>query len=213
MRPGNLPGGGHDKVTWKRSRDLLTWRRDNVSLRRGGDVPQWRYWVFHLGLTGDVVGTYWWDVVDMYHWVVLVTYQWDVVGCFIWDLFETWWRRTYETSLLRPLETSTRHSNKMSRIRTTETSWQSSIQMSLGVSFEMYLWRGWDVQRDVVTALPRRLFAGWGNSVSSKRVLYENTNKVLGSSSFVFKICSYHIEIVLTYQVNINLKQDKHKIL
>ena len=118
MRRGNLPGGGHDKVTWKRSRELLTRRRDNVSLRRGGDVPQWRYWVFHLGLTWDVVGTYWWDVVDMYHWDVMVTYQWDVVGCFIWALFETSWRRTDETTMLRPLETSSRHSNKMSWIRT-----------------------------------------------------------------------------------------------
>ena len=207
MRPGNLPGGGHDKVTWKRSRDLLKRRCDNVSLRRGGDVPQWRYWMFHLGLTGDVVGTYWWDVVDMYHWDVLVAYQWDVVGCFIWNLFEMLWRRTDETSLLRPLETSSRHSNKMSWIRTSETSWRSSIETSLGVSFETYLRCRWDVQRDVVTTLPRRLFAGWGNSVSPKCILYENANKVLGSCSFVFKICSYHIKIVLTHQVNMNLKQ------
>ena len=38
MRRGNLPDGGHDKVTWKRSRDLLTKRRDNITPRRGGDV-------------------------------------------------------------------------------------------------------------------------------------------------------------------------------
>ena len=43
MRRGNLPDGGHDKITWKRIRDLLTRRRDNVTLRRGGDVPQRRY--------------------------------------------------------------------------------------------------------------------------------------------------------------------------
>ena len=27
--------------------------------RRGGDVPQRRYWVFHLGVTEDVVETWW----------------------------------------------------------------------------------------------------------------------------------------------------------
>ena len=42
MRRGNLPHGGHDKVTWKRSRDLLTKCHDNVTLRRGGDMPQRR---------------------------------------------------------------------------------------------------------------------------------------------------------------------------
>ena len=89
MRHENLPDWAHDKVTWKRSRNLLTRRRNNVTLRRGGDVPQRRYWVFHLVLTGNVVETYWWDVKDTYHWGVLVTYHWDVVGCFIWDLFET----------------------------------------------------------------------------------------------------------------------------
>ena len=162
MRHGNLPDGGHDKITWKRSRDLLTRRHDSVTLRRGGDVPQRRQLVFHLRLTGDVVGTYSWDVVDTCPWDVLGTYQWDVVGCFIWDLFEKSWRRTDKASLLRPLETSSRRSNKMSRRRTTETSWWRSIETSLGVSFETYLRRRWDVQRDVVTTLRRCLVAGWG---------------------------------------------------
>ena len=58
MRRGNLPDGVHGKVISKRSRDLLIRRRDNLTLRRGGDVPPRRYWVFHLGLTGDVVETY-----------------------------------------------------------------------------------------------------------------------------------------------------------
>ena len=40
MRRENQPDGGNDKVTWKRSRDLLTRRRNNVSLSRGGDVLQ-----------------------------------------------------------------------------------------------------------------------------------------------------------------------------
>ena len=55
MRCGNLPDEGHDKATWKRSRDLLTRRRINVTLKDGGDVPQVLCWVFHLGLTGDVI--------------------------------------------------------------------------------------------------------------------------------------------------------------
>ena len=138
MKRESLPGGGHDKVTWKRSRDLITKRRDNVTLRRGRDVPKRRNWVFHLRLTGDVVETNQWDVVDMYHWDVLVTYHWGVVWCFIWDLFETSWRRTDGTSLLR---------------LATETSWRCSIETSLCVSFEIY--------RDVCMTSSRRLVAGW----------------------------------------------------
>ena len=42
MRRGNPLGGGHDKVTWKRSRVLLKRHRDNVTLRLGGNVPQRR---------------------------------------------------------------------------------------------------------------------------------------------------------------------------
>ena len=55
MRRGNLPDVGNDKVTWKRNRDLLKRRRDNITPRRGRDVPLRRYWVFHLGVTEDVV--------------------------------------------------------------------------------------------------------------------------------------------------------------
>ena len=57
MRPRNLPDGGYDKVIWMCSRDLLTRRRENVTPRRGGDVPQQRFWVFYLGLTGDAAET------------------------------------------------------------------------------------------------------------------------------------------------------------
>ena len=34
-------------------RDLLKRRLENVNRRRGGDVPQQRFWVFYLGLKGD----------------------------------------------------------------------------------------------------------------------------------------------------------------
>ena len=37
---------------------LETRPRDNATPRRGGDVPQRRYWVFHLEVTEDVVETY-----------------------------------------------------------------------------------------------------------------------------------------------------------
>ena len=103
--------------------------------------------------------------MDTYHWDVLVTYHWDGVGCFIWDLSETLWRYTDGTWLLRPLETSSRCSNKMSWRRTAEMSWQRSTNTSLGVSFETYLRRCWDVQRDVVTMSLRRHVAGWGKSI------------------------------------------------
>ena len=46
MRRGNLQDRGHDKATQKRIRVLLTPRRDNVTMRSGGDVPQRRYGCF-----------------------------------------------------------------------------------------------------------------------------------------------------------------------
>ena len=88
-------------------------------------------------------------------------YHQNVFGCFIWDLFGTFWRCTYETSSLCPFKMSSQHSNKTSWRRTTETSWWRSTETSLGVSFEMNLQRCWDVQKDVVTTLPRRFVAGW----------------------------------------------------
>ena len=50
MRRGTLPYGGHDKVILKRSRDLSTRHRDNVTPRHCGDLSQRCYWEFHLGL-------------------------------------------------------------------------------------------------------------------------------------------------------------------
>ena len=58
MRRGNLPDGGHEKLENVVETVVETRRRDNVTTKRGGDVPQRRYWVFHLGITGDVVETY-----------------------------------------------------------------------------------------------------------------------------------------------------------
>ena len=52
MRHENPSDRAHNKVTCKR-RD----RCNNVTPRRGGDVPQQRYWAFHLELTGDVAET------------------------------------------------------------------------------------------------------------------------------------------------------------
>ena len=77
----------------RRCRDILK-ARSYVPLRRLGDVPPRRRWVFHLRLIWDVVKTYWWDVVITSPWDVVTTYQedvvkmyhWDVVGCFIWDV-------------------------------------------------------------------------------------------------------------------------------
>ena len=148
---------GHVKVFWSRecSRDCT---RDKASLQR--DSKTWwkrttkgRDWVFYLGVTKDVIGTYYWDVVDTYHWDVSLTYHWDVIGCFIWELFEVLWRRIDETSSLRPHKTSAQHTNK--------TLWRRTTKTWLGVSFEKYLRRHWNVQRDVVTTSSRRLVAGW----------------------------------------------------
>ena len=114
MKRRNLSDEGHDKITWKRIRDLIARRPDNATLRRGGDVPQRRYWVFHLGLTGDVVDTY----TEMSWWRTSET----PLGVSFGDLLQTSWRHTDEKLLLHPLETSSRYSNKLSRRRTTETS-------------------------------------------------------------------------------------------
>ena len=94
MKHGNLSDEGQGKITWKRIRDLLTSRRDNVTLRRGGDVPQWRSWVLHLGLTGDVVDTYHWDrrlgdVPPRRRWVFHLRPAWDVVKTYWWDVVVT----------------------------------------------------------------------------------------------------------------------------
>ena len=80
MRRGNLPDGGHDKITWKRIRDLLTRRRDNVTLRRGGDVPQ------------HVIGCFIWDIQET-SWIRTT---------------ETSWWRTSEMSLGVSFETCLR---------------------------------------------------------------------------------------------------------
>ena len=46
----------------RRCRDVLMGRRGYIPLRRLGDIPLIRGWVFHLRLIWDVVETYWWDV-------------------------------------------------------------------------------------------------------------------------------------------------------
>ena len=67
------------------------------------------------------------------------------------------WRRTNWKLLLRPLETFSQGSNMTLCRRTTETSWQYFTETSLGVSFETYLRRCWDVQRDVIATSPCHL--------------------------------------------------------
>ena len=104
----------------------------------------------------------------MYHWDVLLTYHWDVLGCFIWDLFETSWRRT------------------------TEKSWRRSTETSLGVSFERYLRRHWDVQRDVVTTSLRRLVAGWEGHFY---VSYQKCLKPSFSQIWITKSKVIHVQI------------------
>ena len=52
MRRGNLSDLAHLKVTCKR-RD----RPNNVTPRRGRELPHQRYCMFHLRLAGDVIDT------------------------------------------------------------------------------------------------------------------------------------------------------------
>ena len=114
MRRGNLPDTCHENVIWKRSRDQLTKRRNNVTRRRGGDAPKWCYWVFHLEAPQRCTnGTSWirttetprWrtteasfvvsfetclrrrgDVLMWRYCYVVSMFHRDVVGCPIWDI-------------------------------------------------------------------------------------------------------------------------------
>ena len=81
MRRGDLSDGGHDKITWKRIGDLLTRRRDNVTVRRGGDVPN------------DVIGCLIWDLQET-SWIRTTE--------------ASWWRSS-EKSLGVSFETCLRH--------------------------------------------------------------------------------------------------------
>ena len=193
MRLENLPDGGHVKVIWSRERsrdctgdkasrqrDSKTWwrrttatllgvsfgsyrrRRRDVLMGRGGYVPLRRHWVFHLRLVWDVVETYWWDVVITSPWDVIATYQEDVVKTSLGVSFETSWRRT------------------------TETSWRRSTEMSLGVSFDTYLRRPWDVQRDVVTTSLRRLVARWERNHQTHMTFFIASHKHLSIKKFCF---------------------------
>ena len=61
MKRGNQSDGGHEKITWKRIRDLLTRRRDNVTLRRGGDVVIGCFiWVLQATSWIRTTETSWW---------------------------------------------------------------------------------------------------------------------------------------------------------
>ena len=158
MRRENLPAGGHDKVIWKRSRDRS---RDKASRQHNSETWLRRTTATLLGVSFGSFRRRRSDVLMGRRGYVPLTFWWRTTETSLGVSFETSWRRTDETSSLRPLETWSRYTNKTPWRRTTETSWRRSTEMSLGVSFETYLRHRWDVQRDVVTTSPWRLFAGW----------------------------------------------------
>ena len=47
----------------------------------------------------------------------------------------------------------------------------------MGVSFETYLRRHWDIQRDIVTTSLRRLVAGWGEIMLNRAIDYYENDK------------------------------------
>ena len=57
-RHGDVLMGRRCYVLLRRRHDVPIRRRGDVPLRRLGDVPTRRRWVFHLGRTCDVAGTY-----------------------------------------------------------------------------------------------------------------------------------------------------------
>ena len=67
------------------------------------------------------------------------------MGFFIWDLLETLQLGTFETSVQRSCVTL----------------WRRITETLLDVSFETYLRRCWDGQKDVAKTSKRRPHAGW----------------------------------------------------
>ena len=163
MRLENLPDGGHDKVILSRERGRDStidkvlrqsnyetwWRRTTAMLlavsfgsyrRRPRDVLIRRSGYVPLRRLGDVpLRGHWvfylrlvWDAVETYWWDVVITSPWDIIATYQSDIVKTY----------------------------TETSWRRYTETSLNPSFETYLRRHWDVQRDDVTTSPRRLVAG-----------------------------------------------------
>ena len=168
MRLENLPDGDHDKVIWSRERSRdgtrdkasrqrnskTWWRRTTATLlgvsfgsyrRRRRDVLMGRGGYVPLRRLSDVaLRRHWvfhlrlvWDVVETYWWDIVITSQWDVITTYQQDVV-----KTYHWDVLAAFH------------------WDV-----VGVSFETYLRRYWDVQRDVATTSPRRLVAGWVISI------------------------------------------------
>ena len=164
MRRGNLPDRGHNKVTWKRSRDLLTRRRGNVIRRRGGDVTQRRYWVFCLGVAGDVAEPYrltnatsrictietsWWRTTERSLDVLFESCLLRRGDVLMGRCYYVLLKRHYYVPIRRCGDVLLKHLGDLPP----RSCWVFHLRT--------YVRRQWDIQRDVVTALPRHLVAGW----------------------------------------------------
>ena len=136
MRRENLPVGGHDKVTWERSRNHS---RDKASRQRNSETWWRRTTMTLLGVSFASYRRRRRDVLMGHRGYV------PLRRCWVFHLrpIEMSWRPADGASLLRPLETSSRHTNKTPWRRTTEKSWRRSTETSLGVSFERHLRRRW----------------------------------------------------------------------
>ena len=136
MRRENLPVGGHDKVTWERSRNHS---RDKASRQRNSETWWRRTTMTLLGVSFASYRRRRRDVLMGHREYV------PLRRCWVFHLrpIEMSWRPANGASSLRPLETSSRHTNKTPWRRTTEKSWRRSTETSLGVSFERHLRRRW----------------------------------------------------------------------
>ena len=130
----------NSEAWWRRTTAMLLSVSFGTYRRRHRHVLMGRQRYVPLKRLGDIpLRRHWmfhlrliWDVKETPWWDVVVTPSWDIS-----------WRF-----------------NKMSWRSTTEMSLRRSTKTSLGASFETYLRRCWDVQRDVVTTSLRRLVAG-----------------------------------------------------
>ena len=71
-------------------------------------------------------------------------------------------------------------------------SWQRSIETSLGISFEAYLQRRWDVQRDFVKTSPRQLVAGCAKTLNLLQIIL----LLVKEKSFAWKMTLCHLLVI-----------------
>ena len=161
MRHGNLSDGGHDKVTWKPSRDLLTSCCSNRT-----QETQWRCTTVMLWCVSFK------SYRRCYRGILMDRHDFEPLRCLgdiplrcCWLFHLTYLRHCGDVLMGHCHFVLLRHHNnipiKILWRCTTETSWQHSTETLMGLSFEAYLQCHWDIQGDIFRLSSQHLVAGW----------------------------------------------------